>query len=865
MSSNPPALQRVPRSLVTGILVLVIGMVLSVVYWRYAGESDQARIRAELKIDAEHIASGVDKWLEEAQEHLEALAAFYRSNEKITRENFKTFAELYLGDKSGIQAVEWIPRVPHLLRDQYEVMAREDGIRGFEIRERDVQGKMVRRADVDEYFPVYFIYPVRGNEAAIGFDLGSHPVRKAALERARDTGDFAATEAITLVQEKEGDRGFLIFKPIYEFWGAAGTLKGRRNAFVGAILGVFRISDVVSVAIPRSSTDRLDVFVYDETQPGDPDALHAQIAPGSRALGQFPNVVPPRRKVATGIYHEVPLDVAGRKWLVLVRATPVYIMVHSSPYPKVVLLGSLILTLVLAFCAARMLISSDHLKEINTSLAEAQSRYMDLYENAPVMYATVDIESGDVSHCNQTLVNRLGIRKENIVGRSVFDLYHPDSVEGARLVQESFVNTGKTLDAELQLMRHDGSALDVNLTASAVRDAMGNVVQSRSVFRDVTRQKKAEAELLALNEELEDRVRRRTASHARLATLVGSTSDAVMAVGLDGVITDWNDGAEKLFLYTREEAIGQNRSILFPGEREEEYEQIVNKLRSGGVVQGLETVRLAKGGIPRQVSLTVSLIRTPEGEVTGLSAIIRDIADQKRAEQELIAHGERLRELTAAMSESLEVERQRIAQGLHDEIGQLLTACHYRIAAIGAATSGNGLSEDVRVLEQLLTRADEEIRELTFELRSHTLSDVGFVEAIEELCEHFEERFSLHTRVSCDDDNVLVPQHLRGALYQAVRELLLNVVKHSGQDQARIFISNGGENIHITVEDSGNGFTMTERDLGVSRSGGFGLFHMSEQISHLGGKMDIRSVPGDGTSVMLEVPLSAGTPAGEEA
>jgi PAS domain S-box-containing protein len=124
---------------------------------------------------------------------------------------------------------------------------------------------------------------------------------------------------------------------------------------------------------------------------------------------------------------------------------------------------------------------------------EPEASYIDLYENAPDMYASVNAATGRIEACNMTLANTLGYTKDEIIGRPVFEIYHPDCLEEARKAFRSFVETGEIHDAELQLQRKDGSRLDVSLNASAVRAESGQILFSRSTLRDITEQKRNKA------------------------------------------------------------------------------------------------------------------------------------------------------------------------------------------------------------------------------------------------------------------------------------------------------------------------------------------------------------------------------------
>ncbi len=134
-------------------------------------------------------------------------------------------------------------------------------------------------------------------------------------------------------------------------------------------------------------------------------------------------------------------------------------------------------------------------KRAQRSLEESESRFRDLYDNAPDMHVSVDAKTAKILQCNQTLVNALGYSRAEIVGRPIFDMYHPDSLEGAKKAFELFATTGEVHNTELQLKRKDGTKIDVSLNISSVRDEQGNVLHSRSVWRDITERKRAQEEI----------------------------------------------------------------------------------------------------------------------------------------------------------------------------------------------------------------------------------------------------------------------------------------------------------------------------------------------------------------------------------
>src|SRR5688572_26398306 len=143
-----------------------------------------------------------------------------------------------------------------------------------------------------------------------------------------------------------------------------------------------------------------------------------------------------------------------------------------------------------------------------------------------------------------------------------------------------------------------------------------------------------------------------------LSAIIESADDAVISKTLDGIITSWNKGAERIFGYTADEVIGKPVTVLIPAGHEDEEPSILARLRAGDRIEHYETVRVRKDGTLIDISLTVSPIRGPNGQIVGASKIARDITDQREARKELDETSERLKlALEAATKARAEAEQ----------------------------------------------------------------------------------------------------------------------------------------------------------------------------------------------------------------
>jgi PAS domain S-box-containing protein len=171
---------------------------------------------------------------------------------------------------------------------------------------------------------------------------------------------------------------------------------------------------------------------------------------------------------------------------------------------------------------------------------------------------------------------------------------------------------------EVHIERPDGSRCIALVDIEAVKDSGGNIVGAVNCFQDITERKRGEEAAL------------------RLAAIIESSDDAIVSKDLDGIITSWNGGAERIFGYLAEEIIGKPIMILIPSDHQKEEEAILGRIRRGQRVEHYQTVRQRKDGSLIDISLTISPVRNAQGKVIGASKIGRDITEHKRSEAQII-------------------------------------------------------------------------------------------------------------------------------------------------------------------------------------------------------------------------------------
>ena len=348
-------------------------------------------------------------------------------------------------------------------------------------------------------------------------------------------------------------------------------------------------------------------------------------------------------------------------------------------------------------------------------------------------------------------------------------------------------------------------------------------------------------------------------SEARKTAMLESAIDAVIAIDHQGVITEFNPTAERIFGYSRAEVIGRPMVDLIvpPSLRDRHRRSFARYLATGeSTILGrvIEITAMRADGSEFPVDLAIARIDLPGPP--SFTAYIRDIANRKRREQALQGSLDRRRQLEALLVNAQESERKRIAYDLHDDSIQVMTAVALRLRAFRRRMAKDPeFAAHLDELEEVVREAIARLRGLLFELRPVVLDREGLGAALRQYLSTLEGEgiaSSLETRLQTEP-----ALETRVLLYRLAQEALMNVRKHSGARRVEVRVEDRGEGVALRVRDDGAGFSL-ERQTG--RAGHLGLLAMRERAEVFGGWCRIESVPGEGTIVDVWVPAEPSVP-----
>jgi CHASE1-domain containing sensor protein len=339
------------------ICTIVLGVTVSFALFGIMNYREQTNQQIEFESRAMGYSNSMQNHLNEYLGALQFVADFLNNSSQMNRQLFSSLVKNALSRYPGIQAFSWNPLIMDKEREIYESRASEEGLKDFKFTEKTKEGELIRAAQRREYVVVYYIDPIENNRAALGFDITSEQVRLHAITRVFNTGKLSATSRITLVQEFGNQYGVLILLPIYQQGASLNSLEERNKHRKGLVVEVLRIGEIVETALAGFSEEGINLCLYDVSYGEE------------QFLCSYPPHIPDmidqtieKNADKRGLHWSTNIGFADRKWKILFRTAPLYFDTQQSRHAWIVLLGSLLLTLTLAYYMYRRLSYTDEIE-----------------------------------------------------------------------------------------------------------------------------------------------------------------------------------------------------------------------------------------------------------------------------------------------------------------------------------------------------------------------------------------------------------------------------------------------------------------------------------------------------------------------
>ncbi len=352
-------------------------------------------------------------------------------------------------------------------------------------------------------------------------------------------------------------------------------------------------------------------------------------------------------------------------------------------------------------------------------------------------------------------------------------------------------------------------------------------------------------ELKIQNEQLWEAQRATESSNERFRRLYDSAPTGYLTLDSSGMIVEANLAISLILQTPRPQLIGRKLSAYVAPHCQDRWRLARRDLIEGRTRMDLTLETVSADGSALDLQIVGTFAPATAATPREIRLALIDVTELRRTERALQA-------AVAAATLAEERERRKLAADLHDDAGQLLSLASLRLHALGEAGEVERGARMVE-LEDLLVEIRRRISSLSFQLSPPLLHDVGLIAAVQWLAEDLETSHGLSVMI-VEEHDLELDENARVTFYRAIRELLLNVVKHAGVKEARIRVSREGAMARIAVEDSGVG--MPPR----AKRYGFGLLAMRERVEQLGGSLETRTTPGSGTTVAVILPTRPSLP-----
>ncbi|MEO8768439.1 MAG: PAS domain S-box protein [Ferruginibacter sp.] len=465
-------------------------------------------------------------------------------------------------------------------------------------------------------------------------------------------------------------------------------------------------------------------------------------------------------------------------------------------------------------------------------LKESEEKYRTLIEQASDGIF-ISNQQGDYLDVNTSATMLTGYEKDELLKLNIRDILFENGITTEKpnnMLAE--VLKGQVVINERMMRQKNGNIINVEISSKLLPDG-----RFQGIIRDITIRKKTEEEI-------------RMSEH-KYRLLFNQNPMPMSMISLpQRNFLDVNDAAIEFYGYTKKEFLEMNIKDLRP---EEEIINLsdISTYKAGINNTGIWRHRKKDGTIVKVNIITHDIIN--EGKHAKL-VLANDITEKILAEEKLKKSHEDLRQLATHLQDIREDERTRIAREIHDELGQQLTGLKMDISWLSKKIS-NGSPEINQKMTEALKLIDETVktvRRIATQLRPSILDDLGLISAMEWQSEEFEKRFKIKTSFVANTTTVEVESEIATGLFRIFQESLTNVLRHSKATEVKASLNSQDGLLILHIADNGIGFNAVENENKKT----LGLLGMKERTLIMGGTYEISSKPGNGTTVVISVPVN---------
>jgi PAS domain S-box-containing protein len=490
------------RRLALVLAVVVCGGALSLSLYAVTAARERQLAAAQFNLDADRRVDAIRREVADRVGVVGALAAFYAGSQTVERNEFLTFTGPLTTKHRGTYALAWAPIVGADKRAAHEEAARKEGYSAYQITERNARGEYVPVGRRNQYYPIFFIEPLREHRALLGFDLGSNPACRAAIERALATGRPAAAASPPLADHETDSNQLYVFQPASTEDSGSGSRRSGQSEIDGLVLGAFRLGRIVEGALEYFAEKGIDVYIVDASSPA---GLAPVYTHPSRLRGELSEPAPAALPETESVHYAGKIEVADRTWTIYCVPMQQYLALQRNWGPLGILCAGLAVTGLLVGYLALLTGRTERVQQLvaerTAALRESESRHRTLFESSRDALMTLEPPSWKFTSCNPATVKMFDVKDEaefrSLGPWQVSPAMQPDgrpSVEKAPEMIETAMREGSHF-FEWTHNRLNGKNFPATVLLTRMELAGQTVLQA--TVRDITAQKQAEEALHA--------------------------------------------------------------------------------------------------------------------------------------------------------------------------------------------------------------------------------------------------------------------------------------------------------------------------------------------------------------------------------
>ena len=634
-------------------LVVVVSLAITHQLWKNAHYEAVRELQYDFNFRLLDVSNRIEQRMQSYEQALRGAQGLFAASISVERDEFHAYivAQNIVESFPGIQGVGFSLIVPTAKQDKHTATTPKES---FTTYPNSPDGKQ------DITTSIIFIEPFsEGNRRTFGYDMYSDPVRRVAMERARDNDKAVITGKTKLIQEnsESAQAGFLMYLPIYKNGASHATLAERHANLIGWVCALFRMDDLMRGILSARIPD-INIKIYDGEEISSKTLMHA--AGGSINKNAIKK---------DSLFHAYKhLEIAGHTWTMAISSLPSFEAQMVEEKSQSIVVVGLAVSILLGLLTGLLVRGRERAlrvaRKMNERLIESEERL-----RLSLMYGEIgtwdwDIRTSEIYWCDHiSVLMACPEGRQNGTYEGFLNSIHPDDRQHMVNSMNGCVEESTKYNIEHRVIWPDGTIHWLHQRGGVIRDTDGTPLKMLGVVQDVTSKKLEEMELAEID--------------TRLRTIIDAAPDAVVLMNAEGVLTGWNGQAENIFGWTREETIGHmlHDMIIPPQYRNAHIQGLKHFLASGhgpALNKRIEITGLHRDGHQFAIELAISPVKQ-KGKHE-FCAFIHDITARKENQSLLLRAKEGAERSSAELISYIQAIDQHALVSVADPFGHIIQA-----------------------------------------------------------------------------------------------------------------------------------------------------------------------------------------------